>query len=53
VDVGLVIKDMDPEGRLEKAGSWNSMCTHRVRLESADQVDDELLMWLKTAYDAA
>ena len=53
VDVGLVIKEMDPAGRLEAAGSWNSMCTHRVRLESADQVDEELIGWLKTAYEAA
>ena len=53
VDVGLVIKELDPDGRLEAAGSWNSMCTHRVRLESADEVDGELLEWLRTAYDAA
>jgi hypothetical protein len=53
VDVGLVLKDVEPGGRLEKAGSWNSMCTHRVRLDSAEGVDEELLDWLKKAYDAA
>ncbi|HUF39866.1 MAG TPA: DUF5655 domain-containing protein [Anaerolineales bacterium] len=32
---------------------WNSMCTHRVRIESAGDVDPELLGWLQKAYDAA
>jgi len=53
VDIGLVLKDTEPAGRLEPAGSWNSMCTHRVQVESADGVDQELLSWLKKAYDAA
>ncbi len=53
VDVGLVLKDRDPEGRLEAAGSWNSMCTHRVRLESPEDADKELFKWLKEAFDAA
>jgi hypothetical protein len=53
VDVGLVLPDPDQGSRLEPAGSWNSMCTHRVRIESADEVDQELMGWLKEAYDAA
>lgn len=53
VDVGLVLKDVEPEGRLEKAGSWNSMCTHRVKVESAAEVDKELVDWLRAAYDGA
>ena len=53
VDVGLVIKGRDPEDRLEPAGSWNSMCTHRVRLDSPEQVDEQLLGWLRDAYDSA
>jgi predicted transport protein len=53
VDVGLVLPDPEQGRRLEPAGSWNSMCTHRVRLESADEVDQELMGWLKEAYHAA
>ena len=53
VDVGLVLKEAPAAGRLETAGSWNSMCSHRVRLEKLDDVNDELLAWLKEAYDAA
>ncbi len=53
VDVGLVLKGVPVKGRLEAAGSWNSMVTHRVRVTSAAEVDKELLGWLKKAYEAA
>lgn len=39
VDVGLNLKGTAAKGRLEASGSFNLMCTHRVRLESAKQVD--------------
>ncbi|MBK7905885.1 MAG: DUF4287 domain-containing protein [Gemmatimonadetes bacterium] len=53
MDVGLVLKGVAASGRLESAGSWNSMCTHRVRLEDATGADDELIAWLRQAYGAA
>jgi predicted transport protein len=53
LDVGLNLKGVAPSGRLEASGSFNSMCTHRVRVESADQVDKDLVGWLKDAYDKA
>jgi predicted transport protein len=53
VDVGLNLKDVEPQGNLEAAGSFNAMCTHRMRLESKADVTDELVGWLKAAYDAA
>ena len=52
-DVGLKLKGVAPAGRLEAAGSWNAMVSHRVRLESAKEVDAELIGWLRKAYDAA
>lgn len=53
MDVGLVLKGVAPAGRLEAAGSWNAMCTHRVRVESAAGIDQQLLGWLKAAYEGA
>ena len=53
VDVGLNLKDEPPTNRLEPSGSFNSMVTHRVRLASANDVDAELLAWLKKAWDRA
>jgi hypothetical protein len=52
-DVGLKLPGVEPAGRLEAAGKWNTMMTHRVQVTSPDQVDAELLGWLRQAYDAA
>lgn len=53
LDVGLVLKGVEPTGRLEAAGSWNAMVTHRVRVASVDEVDAELEGWLRQAWAAA
>lgn len=53
LDVGINLKGVAPSGRLEASGSFNAMVSHRVRLESAAQVDAELIGWLKQAYDAS
>jgi len=53
LDVGLNLKGTAAKGRLEASGSFNAMCSHRVRLESVKDVDAELVGWLKQAYDKA
>jgi hypothetical protein len=53
VDVGINLKGEPPAGRLELSGNFNAMFTHRVRVESAAQVDKELLGWLREAYNRA
>ncbi|HRQ40926.1 MAG TPA: DUF5655 domain-containing protein [Chloroflexota bacterium] len=53
VDVGINLKDIPPTERLEQSGSFNSMVSHRVRLSRVDDVNDELIGWLRQAYDAA
>ena len=53
LDVGINLKGTPPAGRLEASGSFNSMVSHRVRVASVDEVDKELVAWLKKAYDAA
>lgn len=52
-DLGLNLKGVEPAGRLEAAGSWNAMCSHRVRIADAAEIDAELANWLKQAYDRA
>ncbi|HEY8543557.1 MAG TPA: DUF4287 domain-containing protein [Acidimicrobiales bacterium] len=52
-DVALKLPGVEPSGRLEAAGSWNRMMTHRVRVTDPSQVDDELRGWLRQAYDAS
>lgn len=53
LDLGLTLKGVEPAGRLEAAGSWNGMVTHRVRIGSAEEVDTELAAWLRQAWEAA
>lgn len=52
LDIGLKLKGVEPTGRLEEAGSWNAMVTHRVRISDPKELDDELLGWLEQAYRA-
>lgn len=52
-DLGLTLKGAEPSGRLEAAGSWNGMVTHRVRIGSVDEVDAEVEGWIKQAWAAA
>jgi len=53
IDLGLKLKGAEITGRLENSGPFGTMCTHRVRLQSEDEVDSELVEWLTKAYEAA
>jgi predicted transport protein len=53
LDVGLKLRDVPPGGRLETAHNVGSgSMTHKVTVSSLDEVDDELVGWLRQAYDA-
>jgi hypothetical protein len=53
LDVGIKLGDAAATERLEAAGSWNSMVTHRVRVHAPADVDKQLVSWLERAYTAA
>lgn len=53
LDVGLNIKGVEPSGNVTAAGSWNAMCTHRIKVEDEKMVNKELINWIKKAYDQA
>ena len=53
VDVGINLKEVPPAGRFEASGSFSAMVSHRVRVTDIRQVDDELVGWLKSAYEAS
>lgn len=52
LDIGLSLKGVAPQGKLETAGSFNTMCSHRVRIEQAADVTPEVIGWLRLAYEA-
>jgi hypothetical protein len=53
VDIGLALKETVPSGRLEAAGSLggSDRITHRIRIASADDIDEEVRGWLAAAYE--
>lgn len=53
LDIGLNLKGVAPSGRLQAGGSFNAMCTHRIRIEGEAALDANVKKWLKQAYDAA
>lgn len=50
LEIGLNLRDVKPQDRLE---ATTGMCTHRVRIASTDELDGELLGWLRQAYEGA
>lgn len=53
VDVGINLKGADVTVRLEASGSFNAMVSHRVRLSAATEVDDQIIDWLRQAYEVS
>jgi predicted transport protein len=53
IDIGLKFNDKHHSQRLEASGPFGTMCTHRVQLTDLEQVDDELIKWIKEAYENA
>jgi hypothetical protein len=53
MDIGVKLKDAPAAGRLEEAGAWNAMVTHRVRIKDEGELDGEVPGWLKQAYAKA
>ena len=53
IDLGLKLKDKPTTSRLENSGPFGTMCTHRVQLTDVNEVDDQLIGWLKEAYEQA
>lgn len=52
VDLGMNVKSLVPDDRLIEMPA-GGMCNYTVRLANADEVDDELIGWIKQAYESA
>jgi len=50
IDLGLILKDLPATERLESAASFNALFTHRVRVYTINDVDPQVIAWLKQAY---
>jgi hypothetical protein len=50
LQLGINLRGTEPTERLRAAGG---MCTHRVDVRGLDEIDDELVVWLRQAYELA
>lgn len=46
-------KDMVEWGEVAKAGGCNGMVSHLVKIGGVDEVDEEVIGWLRKAYEGA
>ncbi len=53
IDLGLKFNKRPVGERLENSGPFGSMCSHRVKISSLDELDEELKCWIREAYEEA
>ena len=53
IDLGLKLKGVEVQGRLEDSGPFGTMCTHRIQLKNISDVDREVIEWLSKAYETS
>jgi hypothetical protein len=51
IDLGLKLKDRPVGGRLEASGPFGTMCTHRIQLTDISQIDEEVINYMREAYE--
>lgn len=51
-EIGINLKGQEPKGKLETEKP-NAMCSHKINLTDISQIDEEVIQWIRTAYDNA
>lgn len=52
-EIELILKGQEPGGILEAIAGTGAMCTHKIKIETEDQLNREVYNWIKTAYEKA
>lgn len=52
-EIGLNLKGQAGKGILEEVKAANSMCSHKIKIESFDEITDEVMDWIRAAYESA
>ncbi|HCE57942.1 MAG TPA: DUF4287 domain-containing protein [Prolixibacteraceae bacterium] len=50
-EIGLIIKGQEAAGKLEAIKTANAMCTHKINITDVSEIDNEVISWIKTAYN--
>ncbi len=51
-EIGINLKGQEPTGKLE-AEKPNAMCSHKINITDINDIDKEVIEWIKTAYENA
>lgn len=51
-EIGINLKGQEPQGKLE-AEKPNAMCSHKIKISNQQDIDKEVMDWIKSAYEAA
>ena len=52
-EIGLIIKGQEAKGVLEVIPTANAMCSHKINIETGQDITAEVLDWIRIAYDKA
>lgn len=52
-EIGLNLKGEPSQGKLEAITAANAMCSHKINLGNEADIDQEIINWLKVAYERA
>jgi hypothetical protein len=53
IDLGLILPGTAVSERLESAATFNALFTHRVRVHTLEEIDRDVVAWLRAAYAGA
>jgi predicted transport protein len=51
-EIGFNLKGVEPKGKLE-AEKPHSICSHKINLSDIEEIDKEVIDWIRTAFDNA
>ncbi|MGV8815769.1 MAG: DUF4287 domain-containing protein [Gelidibacter sp.] len=51
-EIGINLKGQEPSDRLE-AEKPNAMCSHKIKIANINDIDSEVINWIKNAYENA
>jgi predicted transport protein len=52
-EIGLNLKGQEPDGILELITGANAMCSHRIKIESVDEITSDVFGWIRKSYEKA
>jgi len=52
-EIGIILKGQEAQGKLETISTANAMCSHRINITGVNDLDNEVIEWLRKAYENA